>query len=68
MSKKLEEEGVVEIRQGELDKRIRKLFLTEKGKGELKKYIADINKFFADFDPQVDNSIEQLNYYLNKKV
>ena len=68
MSKKLEEEGVVEIRQGELDKRIRKLFLTEKGKEQLKKYIADINKFFADFDPQVDNSIEQLNYYLNKKV
>ena len=68
MSKKLEEEGVIIAKQGELDKRNRMLFLTEKGKNELERYKNELNKYFNDDNHEVDKAIEQLNYYLNKKI
>ncbi len=68
MSKKLEEEGVIIAKQGELDKRNRMLFLTEKGKNELECYKNELNKYFNDDNHEVDKAIEQLNYYLNKKI
>lgn len=68
LSKKLEKEGVVSVKQGELDKRNRMLFLTKKGKDELDAYIGALNKYFNDDDHDVDKAVEQLNYYLNKKI
>ena len=41
MSSKLEKEGVIAVKQGELDKRNRMLFLTEKGEKELDKFLGE---------------------------
>lgn len=68
LSKKLEEEGVVSVKHGEFDRRNRMLFLTEKGRKELDTYLNEMKKFFGEEDHEVDKAIEQLNYYLNKKI
>lgn len=68
MSKKLEKEGVISVKHGEFDRRNRMLFLTEKGKKELDAYLNEIKKFFSEDDHDIEKSIEQLNYYLNKKI
>lgn len=68
MSKKLEKEGVISVKHGEFDRRNRMLFLTEKGKKELDAYLNEIKKFFSEDDHNIEKSIEQLNYYLNKKI
>ena len=68
LSKKLEEEGVVSVKHGEFDRRNRMLYLTEKGRKELDTYLNELKKFFGEDDHEVDKAIEQLNYYLNKKI
>ena len=61
MTKALEEEGLVVSKQGEIDKRCRMMFLTEKGKQELE-------EFFSEPNTEVDRALETLSTYLNKKI
>ena len=68
MSSKLEKEGVIAVKQGELDKRNRMLFLTEKGEKELDKFLGELSAFFGKSSADTEKAIEQLNYFLNKKI
>ncbi len=68
MTKELEKEGLVVSKQGEIDKRCRMLFLTEKGKNELESYFLKLKEFFKDDDMEVSKAIINLNAYLNRKI
>ena len=68
MTKALEEEGLVVSKQGEIDKRCRMMFLTEKGKQELACFIQSLEEFFSEPNTEVDRALETLSTYLNKKI
>ena len=68
MTRELEKEGLVVSKHGEIDKRCRMLYLTEKGQEELRCYQNEISKFFAENDNEISKSIEVLSVYLNKKI
>ena len=68
MTKDLENAGLVEARQGEIDKRCRLMALTEKGKRELDDFMKKLENFFSDHSPEVDHAIETLCAFLNKKI
>ena len=68
MTKDLEKEGLVVSKQGEIDKRCKMMFLTDKGKAELKKFMQSLEEFFSEENQEVDNSISTLCTYLNKKI
>ena len=65
MTKALEE---VVSKQGEIDKRCRMMFLTEKGKQELACFIQSLEEFFSEPNTEVDRALETLSTYLNKKI
>ena len=68
MTKELEREGLVVSKQGEIDKRCRMLYLTEKGKNVLNSYLEEIGKYFSEEEHEVSKAIETLNIYLNRKI
>ena len=68
MTKELEREGLVVSKQGEIDKRCRMLYLTEKGKNVLNSYLEEIGKYFSEEEHEISKAIETLNIYLNKKI
>lgn len=68
MTKALEKEKLVVSKQGEIDKRCRMMFLTEKGKAELDSFMQSLNAFFNETNAEVDKSLEILSTYLNKKI
>ncbi len=68
MTKDLENEGLVVSKQGEIDKRCRMLFLTEKGKDELSCFMQTLNSFFPESNSEIEHALETLSIYLNKKI
>ena len=68
MTKELEREGLVTSRQGEIDKRCRLMTLTESGKAELNSFMDCLNKYFPENNNEVENALETLSTYLNKKI
>ena len=68
MTKDLEREGLVSSRQGEIDKRCRLMALTESGKAELNAFMDCLNKFFPENNNEIENALETLSTYLNKKI
>jgi len=68
MTKELEREELVYSKQGEIDKRCRMMFLTEKGKQELATFLQSLSDFFNETNAEVDNSIDILCTFLNKKI
>ncbi len=68
MTKELENEGLVVSKQGEIDKRCRMMFLTEKGKAELGCFMQELEKFFEEQNSEVEHALETLSIYLNKKI
>lgn len=68
MTRQLEDEGLVCSKQGEIDKRCRMLFLTEKGKNQLDRYLKELEQFFFDDDTDVSKAVDLLSTYLNKKI
>lgn len=68
MTKELELEGLVVSKQGEIDKRCRMLFLTEEGKEELSSYLNTLENFFNDKSSEVEDALDTLAMYLNKKI
>lgn len=68
MTRELEKEGLIYSKQGEIDKRCRMLFLTEKGKEELGNYIKNLENFFHEDEKEVSSALNQLIIYLNRKI
>lgn len=68
MTKQLEQEGLIYSKSGEIDKRCRLMALTEKGKTELENFLNSLSNNLKDIPSQVDEAIEILSSYLNKKI
>lgn len=68
MAKELELEGLVVSKQGEIDKRCRMMYLTEKGKELLSNFMLSLDEFFGEANSEVEHSLEVLSIYLNKKI
>ncbi len=68
MAKDLEREGLAVSRQGEIDKRCRMMFLTEKGKVELDAFIKTFNSYFDERNTEIEHALDVLSIYLNKKI
>lgn len=68
MAKDLEKENLVFSKQGEIDKRCRMMFLTEKGKDLLSSYLSSLEAFFSESNSEVEHALETLSIYLNKKI
>ena len=68
MAKDLETEGLVEAKQGKIDRRCRLMTLTEKGQAFLNEFMAKLDAFFPETDPEIENSVEVLTNFLNKKI
>ncbi len=68
MAKELEDEKLVYSKQGEIDKRCKMMALTEKGRAELSSFIKNLDSNFEEKNGEVEQAIEVLSAYLNKKI
>lgn len=68
LTAELEKEGCLNIYKAEIDKRCRTLKLTQKGKEELDSYLESLDREFDKIDIDLDNALNILLKYLNKKV
>lgn len=68
MAKDLEEEGLATSKQGEIDKRCRMMFLTEKGKAQLDEFMKTLNSYFDERNTEIEHALDVLSIYLNKKI
>lgn len=68
MTAQLEKEGVLILKQAEVDRRCKTIALTEKGKQELALYIHTIEKQMGAISLDVERSINVLLEFLNKIV
>ena len=68
LTAELEREGLLEMHRAEIDKRCRTLKLTEKGRSELSSYLSSLQESFYKTDIVVDEALDILLKYLNKKV
>lgn len=68
ISKELENEGLVISKQGEIDRRCRLMFLTEKGKTELGAYLNLLDQHFGEQNSEFENALNIVSTYLNKKI
>lgn len=68
LTAELEREGLLEMHRAEIDKRCRTLKLTEKGREELSSYLLSLEERLDCTDIGVDDALDILLKYLNKKV
>lgn len=68
LTAQLQKEGCLEINKTEIDKRCRTLKLTEKGREELSTYLSSLEERLGATDIIVDESLDILLKYLNRKV
>ena len=68
IAKELEDEKLVYSKQGEIDKRCKMMALTEKGRAELSSFIKNLDSNFEEKNGEVEQAIEVLSAYLNKKI
>lgn len=68
ISKELENQGLVISKQGEIDKRCRLMFLTEKGKTELEAYLNKLDQHFGEQPTEFENALNIVSTFLNKKI
>lgn len=68
LTRELEEEGLIEILQAEIDKRCRSIKLTNKGREELESYAAEVESMLAPSSIEVDKALETIIDYLNKII
>lgn len=64
----LEKQGLVEIKQAEVDRRCRTLLLTQSGKQELENYLCLLEEEFGQTTLAEVEAIDQIDNYLNKRV
>ena len=68
LTAELEREGLLEMHRAEIDKRCRTLTLTEKGEKELSEYLSSLECDFEKTEIVVDEALDILLKYLNKRV
>lgn len=68
LASELEKQGLVEIRQAEVDRRCRYLQLTQSGRAELENYLCSLEEEFGQTTIEEDEAIDQVDKYLNKRV
>lgn len=68
MASMLEEEGCIEIKKSNIDRRCRLISLTEKGRIELDQFLNNMRKVMGNTSIEVDKSIDTLVTFLNKIV
>ncbi len=68
LTRELEEEGLIEILQAEIDKRCRSIKLTNKGREELESYITEVENILTPSSIEVDKALETITDYLNKII
>lgn len=64
----LEKQGLVKIKQAEVDRRCRTLCLTQSGKQELENYLFLLEEEFGQTTLAEDEAIDKIDNYLNKRV
>ncbi len=68
MTAELEKEGLIEIKQAEIDRRCRTILLTERGREELGAYQNNIEESLGGTTIEVDKALDTLISYMNKIV
>lgn len=68
LTAELQREGLLEMHRAEIDRRCRTLKLTEKGREELENYLSSLETHFDATDIVVDEALDILLKYLNKRV
>ena len=68
MSAALEKEGCLVIKKSNMDRRCRVIQLTEKGRGELNRYLGEVEKNLGATSLEVDNALMVLNKFLNRII
>ena len=68
MSAALEKEGCLVIKKSNMDRRCRVIQLTEKGRGELNRYLGEVEKNLGATSLEVDNALLVLNKFLNRII
>ena len=63
-----EEEGCIEIKKSEIDRRCRLVTLTEKGRNELGAFLNTMRKALGNTTIEVDKAIDTLSIFLNKII
>ena len=66
MTAELEKEGLIEIKQAEIDRRCRTILLTERGREELGAYQNNIEESLGGTTIEVDKALDTLISYMNK--
>lgn len=67
LASELEKQGLVEIKQAEVDRRCRYLQLTQKGSDELENYLCSLEEEFGQTTLAEDTAIDEIDNYLNKR-
>lgn len=68
LTAELEKEGLIEIKQTEIDRRCRTISLTEKGKSELASFEGVLEEKLGATSVEVDKALDTLMNFLNKIV
>lgn len=66
MTADLVKDGVIELKQTEIDRRCRSISLTQKGKQELDQYIKEIESLMGGVTMEVQHALGIICDYLNK--
>lgn len=68
LTKKMIVEGLIESKKGLNDKRSIFYSITPKGKEKLDLYLAELNKLFKNDDLELENNMDKILEFLNKKI
>ena len=68
ITKKMIQEGLIESKKGLNDKRSIFYTITPKGKEQLDLYLSELNKLFKFEDVELEDNMDKVLEFLNKKV
>ncbi len=68
MTTSLVEEGAIEVKKSNIDRRCRLVCLTEKGQKELDQFLSGMKRALGNTTVEVDKSIDTLCTFLNKII
>ena len=68
LTKKMIDDGLLYSKKSIMDKRSILYFVTPKGKKMLNSYISDLDKLLHEDDYELDQALDLIAKYLNKKV
>lgn len=68
LTSQLENEGLVEINQAEIDRRCRTMRLTEKGRAELEEYEKELEVALGPTSLEVDKALGTIIDFMNKII